>query len=214
MKKVIFSTLICFAGFMCKAQSERFTAAMKAHITAIDTSFRNPENLLSLANTFERIANAEKNQWLPYYYAALMQVNYTFVNADKSKTDMITEKAEALINKADSLSPSNSEISTVRSMIASSRLMVDPMSRWMEYGPISSKELETAIQQDPSNPRPYYLKGQSLKYTPEQFGGGCKPALEFLEQAAEKYIVFKPASELHPNWGMERVKMLIEECKK
>lgn len=214
MKKLIIFSITCLFGHLVKAQSAKFAPVMKANIMAIDTSFRNPENLLVLANTFERIASAEKSQWLPYYYAALMQVNYTFVTADRSKTDMITEKAEALINKADSLSPANSEISTVRSMIASSRLMVDPMTRYMEYGPISAKELELAIVQDPSNPRPLYLKGQGLKYTPEQFGGGCKSALPFLEQSLEKYQTFKPSSDLHPNWGMERVKMLAEDCKK
>jgi len=77
MKKILFSatlTLIATASF---AQSDRYMSAMKNNIAAIDTSFKNPANLLSLANNFERIATAEKNQWLPYYYAALCQVNYT-----------------------------------------------------------------------------------------------------------------------------------------
>jgi len=214
MKKIILSAIICFMAFVCFAQSDKYTKAMKANIAAIDSSFRNHTNLLTLANAFERIAMAEKNQWLPYYYAAFLQVNYGFIDADKSKTDMVADKAEALINKADSLSPGNSEISTIKSMIASCRLMVDPMTRYMEYGPESSSNLEKAMTQDPSNPRPYLLKGQGLKYTPEQFGGGCKTATEQLETAIAKFATFKPASELHPVWGEAIAQRMLEECKK
>jgi hypothetical protein len=194
-------------------QIEKFLSAMKSNIAAIDTSFRNPQNLLALANNFERIALAEKNQWLPFYYAAYCQVNYTYMEEDKSKVDAIADKATALLNYADSLQPENSEISCVRSMIASSHMMVNPMQRYMEYGPESQNQLERAMTQDPSNPRPYFLKGQGLKYTPEQFGGGCKPALEQLQQAIDKYNTFKLFSEIAPNWGMKRTEMLIKECK-
>jgi hypothetical protein len=136
------------------------------------------------------------------------------MNSDKTDMDLIADKAEGMIRKADSLSPGNSEISTIKSMIASCRLMVDPMTRYMEYGRISNEEIEAAIMQDPANPRPYYLKGQMLKYTPEQFGGGCKIAKDQLALALIKFSTFKPLSELHPNWGKERTQMILEECSK
>ncbi|HNG62376.1 MAG TPA: hypothetical protein PLK54_01420, partial [Ferruginibacter sp.] len=199
MKKIILAVAFLSAAAAVSAQSERYMAAMKSNIAAIDTSFRNPANLLSLANNFERIANAEKNQWLPYYYAALCQVNYAYMEQDKSKIDAIADKATLLIDKADSLSPDNSEISCVKSMIASSHMMVNPMQRYMEYGAEINLHLDAAMKQDPNNPRPEYLKGQGLKYTPEQFGGGCATAKPVLQASLDKYKVFKPASELHPN---------------
>ena len=186
---------------------------MKSNIAAIDSSFKNPANLLSLANNFERIATAEKNQWLAYYYAALCQVNYTYMEQDKSKIDAIADKATLLINKADSLMPNNSEISCVKSMIATTHMMVNPMQRYTEYGPESASYIESAMQQDPTNPRPEFLKGQGLKYTPEQYGGGCATAKPVLQSSLEKYKSFKPASEIHPNWGRQRVELLISECK-
>lgn len=187
---------------------------MKANVAAIDTAFKNPQSLLTLATSFERIAEKEKNQWLPYYWAAFCQVNYTYLIEDKTKTDPIADKAEQLLNKADSLQPDNSEISCVYSMIASARMLVDPMTRYMQYGMKSGSYLEKAITQNPENPRPYYLRGQGLRYTPEQFGGGCKPALEELNTAAEKFKTFKPASDIDPNWGEARTTMLINECNK
>jgi len=212
MKKLILlalMTTLTVAGF---SQSDKYLAAMKRNLAAIDSSFSNPPSLLSLANTFERIADAEKNQWLPYYYAALCQVNYGFMVTDKAQTDNIADKATALINKADSLSPKNSEVSCIKSMIASCHMMVNPMQRYMEYGQESNTQMENAMEQDPTNPRPYLLKGQSLKYTPEQFGGGCKTAKIELQTAIDKFLVFKPASELYPAWGLQRVQQLMKEC--
>jgi hypothetical protein len=215
MKKVIFSlAILFFVSFASFAQSDKYVAAMQKNIAAIDTSFKTPANLLTLANNFERIASAEKNQWLAYYYAAFCQVNYGFMEQDKDKVDGYADKATDLINIADSLMPNNSEISCIKSMIASCHMMVNPMQRWQEYGAESNGNMEKAMQQDPTNPRPYYLKGQSLKYTPEQFGGGCGTAKPELQTALDKFNLFKPASELHPNWGKQRVEMLIQECNK
>lgn len=195
------------------AQSEKFTAAMKTNLAAMDTAFKTPANLLTLSNNFERIASAEKTQWLPYYYAAFCQVNYGFMQQDKDKTDGYADKASLLIAKADSLSPNNSEISCIKSMVASCHMMVNPQQRWQEYGAESSSNMQDAMKQDPTNPRPYYLKGQGLKYTPESFGGGCKTAKPALEIAQVKYEAFKPASDISPNWGKGLVAKLLEECK-
>jgi hypothetical protein len=213
MKKIIFSAILFATTLTTFAQSEKYINAMKTNIAEISTAFSNPATFLQLANRFERIAQAEKNQWLAYYYAAYCQVNYGFMEQDKSKTDDIAYKATALINVADSLMPNNSEISCIKSMIASCHMMVDPMTRWQEYGPASSENMEKAMLQDPTNPRPYMLKGQGLKYTPEQFGGGCKTAKPELQTAVDKYATFKPASELHPNWGASYTEGLLKECK-
>ncbi|CAN5856107.1 hypothetical protein BH11BAC4_BH11BAC4_10880 [soil metagenome] len=213
MKKTILFISLFTLSVSSFAQSEKYIAAMKKNIDAIDTAFKNPQSLLSLANNFERIAMAEKNQWLAYYYAAFCQVNYTYMEQDKSLVDAIADKATVLVNKADSLQPNNSEISCLRSMIASSHMMVNPMQRYMEYGPESTMQIQKAMEQDPANPRPYYLKGQGLKYTPEQFGGGCKTASPLLQTALEKYAAFKPASDIAPHWGQQRTEMMLNECK-
>jgi hypothetical protein len=214
MKKILFiSTVILSAQVMQAQNSEKFTTAMKASIAAMDTSFKNPSNLLAVANRFERIADAEKNQWLPYYYAALCQVNYGFMQKDPSGIDGIADRAELLIKKADSISPNNSEISLLKAMIATERMIVNPMQRYMEYSPLIEKSLETAKAQDSTNPRADYLKAENVKNTPEQFGGGCAAAAAHLKSAREKFGTFKPASEIHPNWGLQRTEMLLDECK-
>jgi len=212
MKKLFLSTVVVFSTIVLFAQNEKYTAAMKKNLVAMDTSFKNPSDLLNVANNFERIAVAEKTQWLPYYYAAFCQVNYGFLLQDKDKVDGFADKAALLIAKADSISPNNSEISCIKSMIATCHMMVNPQQRWQEYGQASAGNIEAAMQQDPANPRPDYLKGQGLVYTPEQFGGGCKTAKPILETAMEKYASFKPLSELSPNWGKKQVEGLLKGC--
>jgi hypothetical protein len=83
----------------------------------------------------------------------------------------------------------------------------------MSYGTISSREIDNSIAQDSTNPRPHLLRGQAMRYTPEQFGGGCTNALPHLEEALRKFEAFKPVSELHPSWGRNLAEGLINECK-
>lgn len=213
MKKLFFITGGIMLMLSAGAQNEKYTNAMKKNLSQLDSAFKNPAYLITLANNFERIANTEKTEWLPYYWAAFCQVNYGFFEKDKSKVDAIADKATELMSKADSMNPNNSELSCIKSMIASCHMMVNPMERWQEYGAESNSNMEAAMAQDPGNPRPYYLKGQGLKYTPEQFGGGCKTAKPVLEKALEKYAAFKPSSELHPNWGKDITQQLVDGCK-
>ncbi len=213
MKKLFFAATLFFFSLASFSQSEKYVAAMKKNIADIDSAFSNPPSFLSLANNFERIASAEKNQWLAYYYAAYCQVNYGYMEKDKSKIDAVADRANELINKADSLQPNNSEISCIKSMIASCHMMVNPMQRYMQYGQASSENMEKAMEQDPANPRPYVLKGNSLRYTPEQFGGGCKTAKPEYETALAMFASFKPASEIHPAWGKEYTEKMLASCK-
>lgn len=213
MKKIIFSCLLLTTTFIASAQSEKYLKAMQTNVSAIDSAFSNPSNLLSLSNSFERIALAEKNQWLPYYYAAFLQVNYGFTKGDLTNADPIADKAEMLINTADSLMPKNSEISCIKAMIATLKMLVDPMNRYMSYGLDIQNNLEKAKTLDPSNPRPYYLEGQNLKNTPPQFGGGCDAAKPKFEIAKQKFLTFKPQSNIDPNWGSIIIDQLLSECK-
>lgn len=194
------------------AQSDRFNAAMQKNIAQIDSSFSSADKLVALSNNFERIAVAEKNQWLPYYYAAYLTAMSGYIKNTPEENDVIGDKASALLMKADSLMPNNSEISTVKSIIATLCMLVNPMARYMEYGMQADTWLTKAKEQDPANPRPHMLKGQTLKHTPKQFGGGCEVAMKELVSAKEKYAVFKPAGQFYPDWGARQTEQLIAEC--
>src|SRR3954471_5782902 len=114
MKKTFLLTMLAFLGCAVFAQSERYVAAMKTNIGMLDSAMAKG-NHAELANNFERIADAEKTQWLPYYYAAYCNVMSAYTEKDKSKVDAIADKAEAMITKAEATNgKENSEIAVIK----------------------------------------------------------------------------------------------------
>lgn len=215
MKQFLLALLLMGNIVTVSAQSERYTAAMTKQTADLDSAGTfNPEALQQKGNTFERIADAEKNQWLPYYYAAYTQVMQTFMIKDKSQIDPLTDKASANLDKAEALSPKNSEISCLRSLVATARLTVDPMTRGMKYGPEAAAQLAAAKSYNPENPRVYMLEGQSLLFTPEQWGGSKTKGKETLELALTKFAAFKPESAISPKWGEEYTRKLLQNATK
>jgi hypothetical protein len=219
MKKVILLLLAAITFGSSFAQSGKYLSAMASRVAAIDTT-RNAALLEELSNGFERIAEAEKTQWQPYYYAALAKVNagMTQMNGLRggmaAKLDPMADKAEDLLNKAEALSKDNSEIWVVRKMIASMRMIADPMSRYMTYGPIAAEALATARKLNPENPRTYLLEGQDKFFTPEQFGGSKTEAAKLFNTAMEKFNSFKPADSLAPNWGRGTTQYFLQQAAK
>lgn len=212
MKKSLLCIALVLSAATLFAQNEKYTNAMKANIAQLDTAIVKG-NMAELTNNFERIAEAEKTQWLPYYYASYAAVMNAFLEKDKSKTDGIADKAEQLIKKAEELAGSeNSEICVIKSMIASSHMMVDPQTRWQQYGQSSSMHITKAKALDPANPRPVFLEGQAKFYTPESFGGGKAPAKELFIKAMQMFDTFKPETELHPNWGKASTQYFLAQA--
>jgi hypothetical protein len=212
MKKVCIF-LFLFGSFQVTgiAQSEKYMKAMEDKVSQVEQA-KSVENWQELSNSFERIAEAEKEQWLPYYYAALSRVMMGTLMANgqqggiAEKTDPEADKAEQLLAKASALTKENSEIWCIKKMIATLRMMADPMTRFQTYGLAASEALQKAKQLDPLNPRTYLLEGQDKFYTPEQFGGSKTEAKALFEESIKKQESFKPVSSIHPKWGMGQAK--------
>jgi hypothetical protein len=218
MKKI---TLLAAALFMLTAafsQSEKYQAKMKELVPKMD-SMNSGDVWTDMANTFERVGDVEKTQWLPYYYGALCNImSANMKTAGKMGgtsdiTDPAADKADALLTKALALTKENSETFCIKKMIATTRMMGDPMSRYMQYGPMAAEALEKAREMNPDNPRVYLLEGQDKFFTPEQFGGSKAEAKTLFEKAIALYGSFKPESELHPVWGQGQVHYFHSQIK-
>jgi hypothetical protein len=207
MKKLVFLSVAMMLTVMTFAQSEKYTKKMTELLSRID-SFNTVDQLNTMSASFERVGDAEKTQWLPYYYAALTKIDAVNMQIagkmgdNTAVTDPAADAAEALVKKVLALTKENSEIWILNKMIASLRMMGDPMSRFMQYGPVAAEALATAKAMDANNPRAYILEGQDKFYTPEQFGGSKTEAKKLFEKATELFKTFKPETALHPNWGM------------
>ena len=197
-------------------QSDQYKQAMSA---ALETMKSHNEkttltDMLASANQFERIAGAESKEWLPRYYAGLNYVYLGFMGKSEAEKDKFLDQAEVNLKAAEAIaSDTNDELAVLKAYIAQARMVVDPMNRWQQYGPLFQAGVEKAKSLNPSNPRPYALEGSSLMYTPEQFGGGPATACPILKQAAEKFASFKPATDLSPMWGQKQIEPLLAKCK-
>lgn len=211
MKKLLVIAFLstCTNSF---AQNKKYMEAMEKNVAAIDTA-GTIEQLQPLENTFERIAHAEKKEWLPYYYAAYANVMMSY-EVKGNNIDTYCDKADVLVNKADSLNPANSEIISLKAQIAAARISVNPMSRVQKYGSEARALREKAKALDPVNPRPWFLEGMSSFYTPSMFGGGKDKAKVAYTKALELYDGFKPASSIHPNWGKRTAEYFLKQCDK
>lgn len=213
MKKVIslVLTLISLQVTMF-AQSEKYVSAMKKNLALFDSA-KTVEDFTKIANNFERIGDAEKNQWLPYYYAGLALSTagwfpaLTDKDANSEKMNTLCDKAEANVT----MDADKAEILAIRNMSATQQMIVDPASRYMSYGVAASQALEKGLKLDPNNPRLYYLQGMSLFNTPAQFGGGKDKAKPVFEKALE---LFKKQNlkELYPKWGQKQTEEMIKQC--
>ncbi|MGZ8538014.1 MAG: hypothetical protein ACXWV9_07095 [Flavisolibacter sp.] len=218
MKKIILSFAILLFVATAYAQSEKYQKTMLEKVALIDSTWESAK-LKDLSAAFERIADAEKTQWLPYYYAALTQVNMGLMSsqdgqpADAGKIDAIADKADALLAKAEGLSKNNSEIYIIKKMIANLRMAPAEMPRYMKYGPEGAQALETAKKLNSDNPRVLLLEAQDKFYTPEQFGGSKTEAKKLFEQALVKFDAFKPASSIDPGWGKTMTQYFIAQIK-
>ena len=213
MKKTIFILSAIFVASSSFAQMpDKFVKAMESKIVLLD-SVQTAEGYIELANAFERIADAEKTQGLAYYYAAycnasagtIVGAGGDMMAAKADKTDPYAEKADKQIKKAEELMKSNSEIFIVKKMIATLRMLGDPMNRYMTYGPEATMMLEEAKKINPENPRVYLLEAQDKYYTPEQFGGSKEEAKVLFEKAQKLFETFKPETSIHPNWGKNQI---------
>src|SRR5215471_7480306 len=75
MKKITFLMIMIALTTVAFSQSEKYTKAMTGNISQMDSA-KSADDMLSLTASFERIGDAEKTQWLPYYYAALCETLY------------------------------------------------------------------------------------------------------------------------------------------
>lgn len=207
MKQFLLSIamLVSVAAF---SQTDKYTMAMQKNLAMLDSA-KTAADLNAASAAFERVGDAEKTQWLPYYWAALAKVRIGWIDnsADKDKlageTKMIIAKGEAI--------NSNSEFQSLRDMAAVQQMMVNPQERWQTFGTEAATALQKGMQMDPKNPRLYYLQGMSVFNTPEQFGGGKAKAKPIFQQASDLYKT-EEKKPLYPTWGAEQTDQMLAQC--
>ena len=216
MKQLLFAVAI-IASVAAHAQSDKYTDAMKKNLSMFDSA-KATADFENIAAGFQRIGDAEKTQWLPYYWQglALARIGWMYFpdekgvtavkvsNLDQSVNDLAT-RINAAADKADAAATDDkakSEIPILRYMALTQQMIVDPQSRYMTFGQQSADYLTKAMQLNPNNPRAAYLQAMSVYGTPEQFGGG-KDAAKALVQKAVELAKAEQTKPLYPHWSLE-----------
>jgi tetratricopeptide (TPR) repeat protein len=164
---------------------------------------RSEPEFQTLASDFERIANAESDQWHPLYYAAMCNINASFISKNKNQKNIYLSKAAELIDKALIIYPDESELYVLQALMIQGRTQMETTEKALAYLREASELLEVAEDYNSENPRIYYLRGLNTLFSPETMGGGPENACPQFEKAREKFKNNIPQNVLSPTWGGE-----------
>ena len=161
---------------------------------------------------FERIASAEKDNWLPNYYVAMVSTTAAFTSKDKTQMDALLQKAQSALDVELKKQPNNPELLVLQGMIHTAWIAFDPMTNGMKLSGTVMELYGKAEALAPENPRVVLSKTEFEIGSAKFFGTDIKPLCAKAEKAIELFNTFKPESPFHPNWGLDRAKGIVSNC--
>lgn len=209
--KTITSFLFFISLTFCAYSQSGYESSMREGLDSLN-SIKSLEDFQQVANHFERIASAEKGEWLPGYYAAYCYVVLSFKEQETDRKEKLLEKSENLLNQILEINPDESEIYALQGMLYQSFIYLDPQNNAPVYSVKANQSFDRSMELNSGNPRPYYLKGMNLMYTPEAYGGGMKSACPLIARADELFSQFEKENDLMPDWGKDYNAQLLGKC--
>ena len=161
----------------------------------------------------EQIALKEQNNWLPNYYLALINTTEAFEEQDKIKMELLLKKAQKALDICNKTESDNPEILIMQAMIHTAYIVYDPMTNGQKLSGDVMYILNKAYKIAPENPRVVFQKASFEMGMARYFGQDTKPLCAQIEKAIELFVTFKPDSNLHPNWGLDRAQNELKNCK-
>jgi len=161
----------------------------------------------------ERIAAAEKSNWLPNYYVALINTTEAFNPANKEKVPAMIIKAQDAIDSATLISPNNDEIMVVQAMLYTVILIQDPMTNGVKYTGLVMEQYGKALAINPNNPRAVFSKAEFEIGGAKYWGTDTKPMCAQIEKSIQLFANFKPETPFSPKWGLDRAQEALKGCK-
>ena len=175
------------------------------------SSAKTEKDFMDLANTFQRISNAESQEWYPLYYAGLCYINMSFATGNKLQKDGYLDQAQYFVDAALELNPDESELYVLQALLFQGRIQIDPDQRGKKFSDKAEESLYVAKEYNPENPRLYYLLGLNTMHRPEIVGGGVINACPLFAKAAEMYNKSIPSHVLAPTWGGTQNQQLLNQ---
>ncbi|MCW9036807.1 hypothetical protein [Altibacter sp.] len=161
------------------------------------------------ANLFERIANAEPDNWLPAFYIAQINIINSFSEKDPEKLNAQLNKAQEFLNSAKALSPNNPEVLVLEAQWYTAWVVFDGQKYGMQYAGKVAEIYQKAMKLAPENPRVVLEKTEWDMGTARYFGQPIDGYCEELKRAVTLFDSFTPEGEFHPQGGKEYAEKVV-----
>ena len=166
------------------------------------------------SNMFERIATAEPDKWLPYYYVSQINTVISFGEKDEDKLSKQLERAKEFLDVAKAISPDNPELLIQEALINTAWIAFDGATYGMTLSQKNAQLYQKALELAPDNPRVILSKAEWDMGSARYFGKDTTPYCEDVERALELFATFKSETPFYPSWGKERAKQVLANCGK
>jgi tetratricopeptide (TPR) repeat protein len=194
------------------AENDKYLSAMQKNIEQLHAAADVPA-LQQAVNNFERIGEAEKSKWEPWYYASFGYVMMATREKEAAQKDAYLDQALKGIDKAKALNADASEITTMEGFVHMIRVTVDPASRGQQYSGLAFQAFSKAVALNPENPRALALLAQMQYGTAQFFGSPVTEACTTLNSALKKFETYKSENPIAPDWGKKMAEGMKAACK-
>ncbi|HEX9827992.1 MAG TPA: hypothetical protein VGA80_15440 [Flavobacteriaceae bacterium] len=164
-------------------------------------------------NVFERIANAEPDQWLPHYYIAQLNSLKSWDLKDETLLKAQLDKAQQHLDLAMKLSENSAELLVMQAQVLTNWVAYDGQTYGMKYSAKIAELYAKAYAIAPNNPRVVFGKAEWDMGSARFFGQDTSRFCADFEKALELFANFKPETPFHPNWGKDRAEGILKSCK-
>jgi len=206
MKSIILTLFIVLSG-LANGQSQFEKGMQKAF------EFWKSDKADDALNLFERIANAEKDNWLPHYYIAQINSLKSWNVKDGAVLKSQLDKAQEHLDMAMMLSENNPELLVMQAQVLTNWIAYDGRTYGMKYAGKVTELYEKAHSIAPDNPRVAVCKADWAMGSAKYFGQDTAPFCKQVEAALALFDTYEPESKLHPNWGKKRGEDIVKSCK-
>lgn len=207
MKTIIFIKAVFLLSmilpFQAQSQTEpdsQYVEYMQLALNKLDSA-KTVEEVLQAGNLFELISKNYTSVWLPAYYVAYCDINCVFYDSKSSQNQKILEKAGNTIEKLYTFSNADlSEINTLKAYRLTAMIVLNPQENGQKYTSEIIQLYETAIIQNPENPRPIILLADFERRLPPFIRTNKRNPVEEKAKAALLFEKEKPNTD-KPYWG-------------
>lgn len=207
---LLIAALACLA--VIASANDRYTETMQKNIEVVYKA-KSVEEIQAAVNAFERIGDAEKSKWEPFYYASYGYLMIALRVNEPAAKDKQLDLALETLKKASAVNSTESEIVALEGFIHMIRVTIDPASRGQQYSGLAMQTFGKAIGMNPENPRALALMAQMQYGTAQFFGSPTTEACGTLNKALEKFETYKSTNPLAPVWGKSMAEGMKAQCK-